>query len=132
MLLVMMMLVGGLLGQTPKPATKPIRVHFERGAITVQIKSQLTDKQEGAYYLVDAKAGQHMVVHTAGLSSEPIYHMVPIAVVYSPSGKYSGDKGPINFDEKLTETGTYTIRVGRNQMASNSKAGPYLLEIIIR
>ncbi|QKZ12974.1 PPC domain-containing protein [Spirosoma sp. KUDC1026] len=126
------MLVTSLLGQTPKPATKPIRVHFERGAITAQIKSQLTEKQEGAYYLVDAKAGQQMVVHTAGLSTEPIYHMVPIAVVYSPSGKYSGDKGPINFDEKLTETGTYTIRVARNQMASNVKAGPYLLEIIIR
>ncbi|GAB3758848.1 hypothetical protein GCM10028817_32540 [Spirosoma pomorum] len=132
MLLFLMTLLTGLLGQTPTPAVKPTRVHFERGAITAQIKGQLAEKQEGAYYLVEAKAGQRMVVHTAGLSTEPINHMVPIAVVYSPSGKYSGDKGPINFDAKLTETGTYTIRVARNLMASNVGAGPYLLEIIIR
>jgi len=116
-------------GQSP---TRPTRIRFERGAITAQVKGQLAAKQNGAYYTIDAKAGQHMMVHTASLSTGGIANqMVPLASVRTPSGRESGDKGPLNFDAVLTESGTYTIRVARNLMATNAAAGPFLLEVII-
>lgn len=118
-----------VMGQSAK---QPIRIRFERGAITAQVKGQLTARQENAYYVIDAKAGQHMMVHTASLSTGGIANqMVPLASVASPSGKQNGDKSVLNFNAVLTETGTYTIRVGHNLMATNNPAGPFLLEIII-
>lgn len=106
---------------------QPIRVRFERGAITARVKGQLTPQGAGGYYVVSARAGQHMVVHTASLTPG----LSTLAQVRYPSGKQDGEKGPVSFNQTLTETGDYYITVSVNLMAAEKRTGPFLLEVII-
>jgi hypothetical protein len=74
-----------------------------------------------------------MLVHTAGTrpGRDTPHSFTTIAVVTSPSGRQEGQKGVLSFDQTLTETGDYVIRVGPNMMASNARGGPYLLEVVV-
>lgn len=106
---------------------QPIRIRFERGAVTARVKGQLTTQGSGGYYVVSARAGQHMIVHTASLTPG----LSTLAQVRYPSGKEDGEKGPVNFNQTLTETGDYYIKVSVNLMAAEKRTGPFLLEVVI-
>jgi hypothetical protein len=111
-------------------ARSPQRISFTRNAISSQIHGRLLPKQEGAYYVVKARAGQRMVVHAASLTKPG--DLVTLVFVTSPSGQSDGEKTDLSFNQSLTESGDYTIRVARNMMAGNGNGtGEFLLEVII-
>ena len=111
----------------------PVRIRFARQAITARVYGRMTPARQSAFYVVAARAGQHMLVHTAGTrpGRDTPHSFTTIAVVTSPSGRQEGQKGVLSFDQTLTETGDYVIRVGPNMMASNARGGPYLLEVVV-
>lgn len=113
-------------GVSPEAAR---RIRFERGAIKAQVRGSLTNRQPNIYYVIRARAGQHMTV--SFVPQTPPNELVTIVTVTSPSGKPSADKSA-KFDANLTESGDYIIRVLRNLMASNRDTGPFILEVVIR
>lgn len=113
-------------GVSPETAR---RIKFEPGATKAQVQGSLTKKQPNVYYVIKARAGQHMTV--SAVSQTPPKELVTLVTVTSPSGKPSADKSA-KFDAKLTESGDYVIRVFPNLMASNRDTGPFVLEVVIR
>jgi hypothetical protein len=105
------------------------RIRFERGAISTQVRGQLNRKQSELFYVVKARAGQHMIVNVVPLGNP--YGLVPFVLVTPPKGEGTGDKSSI-YEGDLTDSGDYQIRVAVNQMASESSAGGFLLEVVIR
>lgn len=113
-------------GVSPETAR---RIKFEPGATKAQVQSSLTNKQPNIYYVVKARAGQHMTV--SAVPQTPPKGLATLVTVTSPSGKSSADKSA-KFDAKLTESGDYVVRVFRNLMASSRDTGPFVLEVVIR
>lgn len=108
------------------PAAKEIR--FEPGSICTRVKGKLAKGQIETLYKLEAREGQHMIVNIApGGGTET----ANACVVIAPSGEQDGNKGGIVYDHVLTETGEYTVRVGRNLMATEGGVAGYTLEIVI-
>ena len=118
---------------SPNAFAARTRLRFALGAITVRAYGRLTPAVQEARYVVAARAGQRMLVHTTGITParDLAHSFTTIAIVTSPTGKQEGQKGVVSFDQTLTETGDYVIRVGPNMMASNVRGGPYLLEVVV-
>lgn len=114
----------------PKPAPPAARrVRFEPGAICARVPGSLAPRQDSAYFVVRASQGQHMLVNLApGPSGREFAN---VGVVTSPSGAQDGGKGGRVFDATLAESGDYTIRVGRNLMATRGGRAGFVLEIVV-
>jgi hypothetical protein len=123
-------LCAGLLAQAPDAAGKAagVRIRFTRGAISAQVRGQLTrNKGADALYVVGAKAGDHMIVNIIPLTDG----LATAGEVTSPSGRAEGQHGGVIFNADLTETGDYRVRVTRNLMGTERADGAFILEVVI-
>jgi hypothetical protein len=99
-----------------------------RGAMSAQVRGQLTkDKSMEAFYVVSAKAGDHMIVNIIPVTRG----LLTGGSVTSPSGQGEGQHGGMIFNEELRETGDYKIRVARNLMGTERLDGLFILEVIV-
>jgi hypothetical protein len=104
-----------LLFHTANPAyAKVTRLRFKRGTTVAIAKGRLRNVRETVFFILKAKAGQHMRVTIAGKGATR-------GVVIFPSGKQDGQPGGLIFDGNLDETGDYRIRVTESQMAESWK-----------
>ena len=105
------------------------QISFEKGAICTRVRGQLAAGQDAVSYSLQAREGQHMIVNLApwGTGTE----FANSGTVTFPSGKQDGGKGGIIYDARLTESGEYKIRVGRNLMATQGGKASFVLEIVI-
>ena len=101
-------LLGFLCGQST-PA-KDTRIKFKRGATSATAQGWLTKPSDEAYFVLNARAGQHMRVTINGKGATR-------GTVIFPSGKADGQPGGLIFDDRLDESGDYRIRVTESQMA---------------
>ncbi|HEV7377759.1 MAG TPA: hypothetical protein VGN95_23790 [Pyrinomonadaceae bacterium] len=128
-------LAVGLLLFMPAPTTaqrrassSTTRIKFMPGAISAQVRGQLTkDKNTGAVFVINAKAGEHMIVNIIPLTRG----LMTGGDVTSPSGQQDGQHGGLIFNGDLTETGDYTIHVDRNLMGTERPDGSFILEVVI-
>ena len=118
---------GEASAKTPS-SSRPVRIKFIQGAISTQVRGHLTmNKNADAFYVIKAKVGDHMIVNIISLTSG----LMTGGDVTSPSGEQDGQHGGIIFNDDLTETGDYTIRVARNLMGTERADGSFILEIVI-
>lgn len=119
---------SGVVSAKTRTSSKPIRFRFLQGAISAQARGQLTkNKNADAFYVIRAKAGDHMIVNIIALSPG----LMTSGDVTSPSGAQEGQHGGIIFNADLSETGDYTIRVARNLMGTERPDGSFILEVVI-
>ena len=111
--------------QTARPAfAKETRIRFKRGAIVASAQGRLSKVGDEVYFVLKAKAGQHMRVTIKGQGATR-------GVVIFPSGKQDGQPGGLIFDDDLDETGDYRIRVTESQMAESWK-GSFTVTVEIK
>jgi hypothetical protein len=120
-----------LLMPAPTPAqrrasSRTTRVKFMPGAISAQVRGQLVKNAE-TFFVVKAQAGQHMLVNIIPLTRG----LMTGGIVSSPSGEEDGQHGGLIFNNDLTETGDYKIRVDPNLMGSERMDGAFILEVVI-
>lgn len=99
------------------------RIHFQRGATTTSVHGRLRGINDKALFVVRARQGQHMQIEITGRGPTRGF-------ITSPSGAQNGGPGGIVFDEDLTETGDYRIRVTESQMG-NEWRGTFILKVTI-
>ena len=104
------------------------RLHFPQGRSRLVVLGFLDDRQGERDYTFAGKAGQRF--HIAVDDIRPPDHkrndaLVTLYHLTFPSGKQFGQKGYDPFDGRLTETGTYRITVGINEMATNARRGRF-------
>lgn len=123
MLFILAMLV--LPGLEAGTAAKRVRrIRFKPGATVARVRGSLKGVGDEALFVLRARSGQHMRVNISGAGPTR-------GVVTFPSGKQDGQPGGIIFDDQLTETGDYSIRVTESSMA-DSWRGSFVLEVEIR
>ncbi len=109
-----------------RASSRTTRVKFMPGAISAQVRGQLVKNAE-TFFVVKAQAGQHMLVNIIPLTRG----LMTGGIVFSPSGQEDGQHGGLIFDDDLTETGDYKIRVDPNLMGSERLDGAFMLEVVI-
>lgn len=132
-LLAMLALSAGLLLSMPvqtsaqrRAAPRTTRIKFMPGAISAQVRGRLVKNAE-TFFVVKARAGEHMIVNVIPLTRG----LMTGGIVSSPSGQEDGQHGGLIFNDDLTETGDYTIRVDPNLMGSERMDGIFVLEVVI-
>lgn len=110
--------------QSSVGAKKVRRIKFKQGATVARVSGSLKGVGDEALFVLHARSGQHMRVNISGAGATR-------GVVTFPSGKADGQPGGLIFDDKLTETGDYRIRVTESSMADEWR-GSFILEIEIR
>ncbi len=100
------------------------RIRFKKGQTVACVKGNLRHIHDAAYFVLRARAGQHMRIEITGKGPTR-------GVVTFPSGKQDGGPGGIIFDDDLTETGDYRIRVTESSMGEEWK-GSFSLKVSIR
>lgn len=113
-----------------RTAPTPRRIRFALGSICARVPGQIPPKQVDTYFVVGAKKGQHLTVNLA--PGPRSMEFANVGTVRKPSGGEEGTKGGIVYDEDLTETGDYRIRVARSLMGSHGGRAAFVLEIVIR
>jgi hypothetical protein len=102
------------------------RVRFGRGQTKARVSGRLKGMNDSVVFVARARSGQRMRVSIVR-SSGPVR-----CTVTSPSGDDDGQPGTGTiFDEVLTQTGLYRIRVTESQMGEQWR-GSVLLEIGIK
>lgn len=99
------------------------RIRFKRGATVARVTGHLKGINDEALFVLRARKGQHMRVEITGQGATRGF-------ITSPSGEENGAPGGVVFDEDLTETGDYHIRVTESQMAEEWK-GTFTLKVTI-
>jgi hypothetical protein len=110
-----------------RASSRPTRIRFMSGAISAHVRGQLMKNRGEAFYVVKAKAGDHMIVNI--ISTTPGFETG--GEVTAPSGASDGQHGGIIFNSDLTETGDFQIRVTLNLMAGLRHSGSFILEVVI-
>jgi hypothetical protein len=110
--------------QSSVGAKKIRRIKFKPGATVARVNGFLKGVNDEALFVLRARRGQHMRVKISGAGATR-------GVVTFPSGKEDGQPGGLIFDDDLTETGDYRIRVTESSMADEWR-GSFILEIEIR
>jgi hypothetical protein len=108
---------GGLTASTTTQAVTctagskacPIRISFASGAYSGQAHSQLTGITSVKWFVVNARAEQHMIVIVEGAGPTR-------GIVYFPNGQSAGQPGGRVFDQTLPVSGDYKIRVSESTM----------------
>lgn len=123
-----LLLIPGSIAAQRGTGRGAFRIKFMPGAVSAQVRGQLTkDKNREAFFVVNAKAGDHMIVNIISLTPG----LATGGGVTSPTGKQDGQHGGIIFNSDLTETGDYRIRVDRNLMGTERIDGAFILEVVI-
>ena len=108
------------------------QLHFRPGQSRLVVRGFLGGRQGEQDYGFSGKAGQRMHI-TVDDIPPPDYErndgLVTLYHITFPSGKQYGQKGYDPFDGRLTETGTYRITIGINNMATNSRHGRYRITL---
>jgi hypothetical protein len=87
------------------PANQEQRIRLKPGATEARVTGRLTPKNGEMRYVIRGEAGQRLTVTLTGPGPFS-------AEVISPSGKQEGQPGGgVFFDNRLTETGDYRIRI---------------------
>lgn len=107
-------------------SSKPTPISIANGQISKRVNGSLSGPSS-ATFTISCKAGKTLVVNTTGTSTG----FSTIATVKAPDGSMDGEKGVPNYAHQLTKTGTYTITVGANSMASTATKGSFLLEVVV-
>ena len=104
---------------------KEQRIKLKPGTTEARVSGRLTPKTFEARYVLKAVAGQRLTAEVTGagpLSGE----------VESPSAKLEGQPGGgVFFDESLTETGDYRIRISEGSRAEKRNVS-FVLRIQLR
>ena len=120
------LLASSAITATGASAASERRVRFGRGQTKARVSGRLSGMNDSVVFVARARKGQRMRV-TVVRSSGPVR-----SFVISPSGESEGQPGTGTiFDEELTETGPYRIRVNESQMGEAWR-GSFLLEIEIK
>jgi hypothetical protein len=98
------------------------RINFEPGQTSAHVEGRIAQDGAPVYFLLRARAGQHMRVRITPMTQG----LITAGIVIFPSGRRDGGPGGLIFDYDLTETGEYMIRVTRRQ---NKVAGAFRLEV---
>ena len=101
----------------------PQRIYFARGATVARVSGRFRGAGEEVLFVLRARAGQHMRVEIIGRGPTR-------GIITFPSGAEDGAPGGVIFDDDLTETGDYRIRVTENMMA-NARRGSFVLKVEI-
>jgi hypothetical protein len=106
-------------------AEKEQRIRLKPGWTEARVSARLTAKNNEARYILHANSGQRLTAELTGvgpLSGE----------VVSPSGKQEGQPGGgVFFDEQLTESGDYRIRISEGSRGEKRNVR-FVLRISIR
>src|SRR5262245_26000617 len=118
--------VIALTGSSPvSSAEKEQRIRLKPGSTQARLSGRLTPKNDEARYVLHADGGQRLTVELTGpgpLSGE----------VVSPSGKQEGQPGGgVFFDQQLTETGDYRIRISEGSRGEKRNVR-FVLRIRVR
>jgi hypothetical protein len=100
------------------------RIRFMKGQTVAYGKGTLRHIHDEAYFVLRARAGQHMRITITGEGPTR-------GVITFPSGKQDGGPGGLIFDDHLPETGDYRIRVTESSMGEEWN-GRFFLEVSIR
>jgi hypothetical protein len=100
------------------------RIRFKKGQTVVCVKGSLRHIHDEASFVLRARSGQHMRVNI--IADGPTH-----GVVIFPSGGQDGGPGGVIFDDRLTETGDYRIRVTESSMGE-AWQGAFSLQVSIR
>jgi hypothetical protein len=100
------------------------RIRLKKGQTVAYVKGTLRHIHDEAYFVLRARAGQHMRITITGEGPTR-------GVITFPSGKQDGGPGGLIFDDHLPETGDYRIRVTESSMGEEWK-GSFFLEVSIR
>jgi hypothetical protein len=90
-------------------AACPIRIRFAAGAYAGQARSRLTGINAEKWFVVNARAGQEMIVIVKGAGATR-------GTVHFPNGQQDGQPGGRVFDDTLPVSGDYRIRVTESLM----------------
>jgi hypothetical protein len=103
---------------------KETRIKFRRGATSAIAQGWLNKVGDEAYFVLKARAGQHMRVTIKGKGATG-------GTVIFPSGKEDGQPGGTIFDDRIDESGDYRIRVTESQMAQSWR-GSFTVKVEIK
>lgn len=87
----------------------PIRISFAAGAYSGQASSVLTGIRSERWFVLGARAEQTMIVVVKGAGATR-------GIVYAPDGTSSGQPGGRIFDQVLTSSGDYLVKVTESPM----------------
>lgn len=110
--------------QESTAAKKVRRIRFRSGATAARVRGSLKGISDEAVFVLRARSGQHMRINISGEGPTR-------GTLLFPSGKQDGGPGGVIFDDVLTETGDYRIRVTESSMAEAWR-GSFVLEVEIR
>jgi hypothetical protein len=110
--------------QASTAAKRARRIRFKTGATAARVSGSLKGIGDEALFVLRARSGQHMKVNISGAGPTR-------GTVIFPSGKQDGQPGGMIFDDELTETGDYRIRVTESNMGEAWR-GSFVLEVEIR
>ena len=101
----------------------PIRISFAPGAYSGQGHAYLAGASSVKWFVVNARAGQTMVVIVKGRGPTR-------GIVYSPDGSHSGQPGGRIFDAIVPASGDQRIRVSESTMGEAWSGGVDVLVVI--
>lgn len=119
------MLLFALLAQDPRAIDyRPVVIdlHRRKTVVTGKVKQG----EEPPAYQFKAKKGQWLRITLRDLQRDGL---VTFYSIQFPSGAEYGGKGYDPYQGRLTETGTYVIRIHVNNMASNGDSGRFRLTL---
>jgi hypothetical protein len=108
---------------TPGARACPISISFARGAYSGQAHSTLTGIHAERWFVVNAHAGQTMIVIVKGAGATR-------GTVFFPNGTSRGQPGGRVFDQSLPATGDYRIRVTESPMGEGWSGGVDVVVLI--
>ncbi len=108
---------------TPGASACPIRISFAPGAYSGQGHSTLTGISSERWFVVNARAGQTMIVIVKGAGATR-------GIVHFPNGTSSGQPGGRVFDDVLPVSGDYRIQVNESPMGEAWSGGVDVVVVI--
>jgi hypothetical protein len=102
----------------------PNFIFFRRGATSGRVYGRLFNINDKRYFMLSARAGQHMKVTITGAGPTR-------GIVTAPSGAQDGQPGGLIYDAILPQTGNYLIEVSESSMGTQW-VGDFHIDISIR
>lgn len=117
------------LGATSLSAQAADTINFTKGHISQHVTGKLSPKETEDWYQFNAAAGQYVVINIAPLAGTK--ETANVGVLHMPDGSYDGTKGGIVYQGCLPSSGTYKLRIARNNMATRGLTAGYDAEVVI-
>lgn len=105
----------------------PIDLDFPADKQKLEIEGFLENPRDRARYVVKLDAGKRLRVNVKYIDSK-VEGAVLTGAIISPNGEAEGSAGGPVFDERLTESGEYTIEVGQ-RLATDGRHIRFVLEL---